>query len=144
MIEDMDTFSYALPTINSSLSILVVDDSSLNRKLLCKLLCAAGYTCEEASDGLIAVEMVRRRMSDWAGPREEYRAILMDFVMPNMDGPTATKEIRDLGYRGPIFGVTGNAMNSDVNYFVGSGADGVLAKPFDFSMFKELLSLETA
>ena len=144
MIEDMDRFSYASPTINSSLSILVVDDSSLNRKLLCKLLCAAGYTCEEASDGLIAVEMVRRRMSDRAGSREEYRAILMDFVMPNMDGPTATKEIRDLGYRGPIFGVTGNAMNSDVNYFVGSGADGVLAKPFDFSMFKELLSLETA
>ena len=62
----------------------------------------------------------------------------MDFVMPNMDGPTATKAIRHLGYRGPIFGVTGNALDSDVNYFVRSGANGVLAKPFDFAAFKLL------
>ena len=82
--------------------------------------------------------MVKTRTSDWAGAREEYHAILMDFVMPNMDGPTATKAIRHLGYRGPIFGVTGNALDSDVNYFVRSGANGVLAKPFDFSAFKEL------
>ena len=128
----------------SSLTILVVDDSTLNRKLLCKLLCSAGYTCVEASDGLIALEMVKTRISDCAGPREEYHAILMDFVMPNMDGPTATKAIRHLGYRGPIFGVTGNALDSDVNYFVRSGANGVLAKPFDSAAFNELLRFSTA
>ena len=59
----------------------------------------------------------------------------MDFVMPNMDGPAATKAIRHLGYCGPIFGVTGNALDSDVNYFVRCGANGVLAKPFDFAAF---------
>ena len=63
--------------------------------------------------------------------------------MPNMDGPTATKAIRHLGYRGPIFGVTGNALDSDVNYFVQSGANGVLAKPFDFAAFKELIRFAT-
>ena len=137
-IENMDAMiTSSTPT--SVQAILVVDDSTLNRKLLCKLLSSAGYTCEEASDGLIAVEMVKTRISDFTGPREEYHAILMDFVMPNMDGPTATKAIRHLGYHGPIFGVTGNALDNDVNYFVRSGANGVLAKPFDFAAFKELL-----
>jgi signal transduction histidine kinase len=119
--------------------ILVVDDSGLNRKLLCKLLRASGHTCEEASDGLSAVEKVRARMARGAGGTSSYDAILMDFVMPNMDGPTATEAIRGLGYSGPIFGVTGNALGSDVTYFINHGADAVLAKPFDLELFKQLM-----
>ena len=64
-----------------------------------------------------------------------YSAILMDFVMPNMDGPTATKEIRSLGYTAPIFGVTGNTLDSDVGHFLQNGANRVLAKPFDINAF---------
>ena len=119
--------------------ILVVDDSSLNRKLLCKLLSASGHTCEVAADGLGAVEKVKARMACGVGGTPSYDAILMDFVMPNMDGPTATETIRGLGYSGPIFGVTGNALGTDVNYFISHGADAVLAKPFDFKLFKQLM-----
>ena len=64
-----------------------------------------------------------------------YSAILMDFVMPNMDGPTATKEIRALGYTAPIYGVTGNTLDTDVEFFIESGADKVLPKPFDKGIF---------
>ena len=64
-----------------------------------------------------------------------YSAILMDFVMPNMDGPTATKEIRSLGYTGLIFGVTGNTLVADIDYFIASGANQVLAKPLDMDVF---------
>lgn len=122
-----------------SYDVLVVDDSGLNRKLLCKLFRAAGHSCEEACDGLVAIEKVEKKMVLGPELNPTYDAILMDYVMPNMDGPSATQIIRDLGYRGPIFGVTGNALDSDVNHFRRCGADAVLAKPFDFIRFQQLM-----
>ena len=96
-------------------SLLVVDDSRLNRKMLVKCLTADGHVCFESADGLEAISVVKERM-DYAngGHAQPFDAILMDFIMPNMDGPTATKEIRDLGYKAPIFGVTGNGK---FNYY---------------------------
>ena len=132
------------PVTNSGVAydILVVDDSSLNRKMLCRLLRTAGYTCDEANDGESAVEKVKARIESGIGGEMKgfYDAILMDFVMPVMDGPTATQAIRSLGYSDPIFGVTGNALDSDINYFVKCGATAVLIKPFDFNLFKRLMN----
>ena len=119
--------------------VLVVDDSSLNRKMLCKLLLTLKCTMEEADDGVKAVEKVRARMAQSTGLNRMYDVILMDFVMPNMDGPTATQTIRALGYSGPILGVTGNTLGSDVNHFIQCGANAVLPKPFDLSLFKVLM-----
>jgi CheY-like chemotaxis protein len=91
------------------LQLLVVDDSRLNRKMILKCLRADGHTCFEAEDGLEAIAMVKERIGHGTGGHgRPFDAVLMDFVMPNMDGPTATKEIRALGYTAPIFGVTGN------------------------------------
>ena len=112
--------------------LLIVDDSPLNRKMLQRIFREAGHTCDEAADGLIAVAKVKEIMSSDA---KAYTAILMDFVMPNMDGPTATKEIRALGYTAPIFGVTGNTLDSDIDYFIDSGANSVIAKPLDMKNF---------
>jgi signal transduction histidine kinase len=89
--------------------LLVVDDSRLNRKMLLKCLKANGHTCWEAEDGVEAVAAVEKRMRDRL--LEPFDAILMDFVMPNMDGPEATQKIRALGYKGLIFGVTGNGTS---------------------------------
>ena len=61
-----------------------------------------------------------------AAPALMYDAILMDFVMPRMDGPTATKAIRAMGCDIPIFGVTGNGMKEDIDHFIAHGATGVL------------------
>ena len=52
----------------------------------------------------------------------------MDFVMTNMDEPTATREIRASGYTAPIFGVTGNDLSTDIEYFMANGVDNVLLK----------------
>ena len=116
------------------LHLLIVDDSFLNRKMLLRTFRAAGHECDEAVDGLEAVEKIKIIMSS---PQGRYSVVLMDFVMPNMDGPTATKEIRALGYTAPIYGVTGNTLKSDVDYFLSKGADKVLAKPLNVDMFNE-------
>ena len=127
--------------------LLLVDDSSLNRKMLGKVFRLAGYLCDEAFDGVSAVEKVKQRMmeveaqeTDEGGRRKRhYDAILMDFVMPIMDGPTATSVIRSLGFTNSIFGVTGNTLDSDIQYFISKGVNAVLPKPFDFIHFKQLM-----
>ena len=89
--------------------MLVVDDSRLNRKMLLKCLRADGHTCTETEDGLQAIERVEERVDlSNEGHGKPFNAILMDFIMPNMDGPTTTKEIRSMNYLGAIFRVTGN------------------------------------
>ena len=161
------------------MTILVVDDSRLNRKMLIKclqsdgkkivsartiaiaieeiflflftcILCydwtslplmwyiycfyITGHTCEEAEDGYGAIEKVKEKLALAPGGRS-YDAILMDFVMPNMDGPTATKEIRAMGYTAPIFGVTGNGLPTDIDYFMSCGVNEVLLKPLNVADF---------
>jgi signal transduction histidine kinase/CheY-like chemotaxis protein len=114
-----ETIAYDSGQSLSAYDILVVDDSRLNRKMLLRCLRADGHVCSEAADGLEAVMAVREKI-DYAngGQGRPFDVILMDFVMPNMDGPTATKEIRAMGYTAPIFGLTGKGtqgmMCSDI------------------------------
>ena len=62
----------------------------------------------------------------------------MDFIMPNMDGPTATREIRRLGSRGRIVGLTGQLLPEEVALFLQSGVNEVLGKPLNMSRLKEI------
>ena len=68
-----------------------------------------------------------------------YDAILMDFVMPVMDGPDATKAIRELDYGGPIIGCTGNTLHRDLQRFHDSGCDRVIGKPFGVEVFHQYM-----
>jgi signal transduction histidine kinase len=119
--------------------LLVVDDSRLNRKMLCKILRGAGCLCDEAEDGLQAIEIVKQKMSHPIVSKRHYDAILMDYIMPQLDGPTATKRIRAMNYTAPILGVTGNALDSDVDYFIGCGANKIFSKPFDLTDFLDYM-----
>ena len=56
-----------------------------------------------------------------------------------MDGPTATRTIRDMGYSGRIFGVTGVTSAADVTTFTDSGVNRVLVKPFTLNDFHSAL-----
>ena len=118
--------------------ILIVDDSALNRKMMRRYFTTCGHTCYEATDGKHAVSQVKERLRSNSG-KKTFDAVLMDFVMPVMDGPTACKAIRALGYKSLIFGVTGNNRERDVEFFVNSGADVVLSKPFDTDKFQQCM-----
>ena len=139
MKSNLSEFSKKIKKNVISYNLLVVDDSRLNRKMLCKILRNEGHVCEEAEDGLIAIQKIKDRMSNREAnctiKGTTYDAILMDYVMPNMDGPTATKEICALGYQGLIFGVTGNALDSDIEYFISCGAVKIFTKPLNVMEF---------
>jgi len=113
------------------ISVLLVDDAGSNRKMVSRVLDKSLFSVEEAEDGLVALSKVNQMMESGECP---FDVILMDFMMPTMDGPTATRAIRGLGYKGIIIGVTGNSAPQDILLFTSSGADLVLSKPLDVDL----------
>ncbi|CAM9392814.1 unnamed protein product, partial [Ectocarpus fasciculatus] len=111
--------------------VLVVDDVASNRKIVCRMLRKRGYICEEAKDGKEAIEVIEEKKDS-----SFFACVLMDFEMPIMNGPQATAALRALGYRIPIYGLTGNVMVDDIEFFLHHGADQVLTKPFQISEFE--------
>ena len=102
----------------------------MNRKMLCKLLEGYSNCIDTAENGAVAVEFVWRSMEEDI----PFDLVLMDYQMPVMDGPSAAKAMREMGYKGPIIGVTGNVLASHVKTFVYHGANAVLPKPLDIDV----------
>ncbi|WP_431855034.1 ATP-binding protein [Azospirillum sp.] len=105
--------------------ILVVEDVPMNRELVVHLLTSAGYAVDVAEDGVEAVAAARRMA---------YDLVLMDSVMPNMDGIDATRAIRALppphGTM-PILALSASILPDDVQRFLDAGMNGHVAKPID-------------
>lgn len=120
----------------SSLTALVVDDCALNRKMLIRTLVEKKFTnVTEATDGKVAIQLVANEIAN----HRTYDLIFMDLYMPNMDGPSAVRLIRERGYTGLIVGVTGDSSDDVVNKFETCGADTVLPKPFDMGKLDVLI-----
>jgi CheY-like chemotaxis protein len=116
--------------------ILVVDDVPMNRRMARRLLESRGSTCEEAVDGADAVERLRLSVSSSQG----FDIVLMDYQMPNLDGPGAARRMRsEVGYGGLIIGLTGNAEEREVENYKAHGANHVLVKPFDLDAFDQIV-----
>jgi signal transduction histidine kinase/CheY-like chemotaxis protein len=112
-----------------ALDILVAEDDEINRMVIAGLLDPHGHRVTFATDGDAALQAVQRR-----GAAEPFDVILMDAMMPGMDGPTATARIRALGGaagRTPIVALTANAMVGDRERYLAVGMDGYVSKPID-------------
>ena len=124
----------------ASLKILIVDDSSMVRKMTVKLLASLAHNCDVAHDGDHALTKVRESLREGV----DYDVILMDNQMPSMMGFEATRLIRQSGFLGIILGVTGNALDSDVQQFLTNGADDVIVKPLTKENFGKTLKAHIA
>jgi CheY-like chemotaxis protein len=110
------------------LSVLIVDDSAMVRRVTSKLLAGLGHSVVEACDGDKAVDLVASGV--------HFDVILMDNEMPVMTGVEATQIIRKtLGYKGLILGVTGNALEEDIAEFTAAGVTKVVLKPITKEIF---------
>ena len=107
--------------------ILLAEDVSMNRKAMTRLLERAGLICDAVEDGRQAVETFERSKPG------EYDAILMDILMPNMNGRNATRAIRAMSRPDarsiPIFALSANALPEDIQKSVDAGMDLHLSKP---------------
>ena len=122
---------------NEKLSILLVEDNELNQKLMKISLTRYNYSVTVAVNGYEGVQRFKSQKFD---------LILMDIMMPVMDGYEATKEIRNIEsqnpdtVRTPIIAFTANTINNDRAKCVRGGMDDILEKPFDISKFRDVLT----
>lgn len=103
--------------------VLVADDSPTQQRLIRAPFEADGYEIVTANDGVEAVARVEER--------EDLVLVVLDVVMPNMNGFQACKRIRKLRPNLPIILLTTKDQKSDEFYGLRQGADLYMTKPFD-------------
>ncbi|KAG1765848.1 HSF-type DNA-binding-domain-containing protein [Suillus placidus] len=101
--------------------VLLVDDDAVSRRLSSKFLQVFGCMIDVAVDGVGAVNKMNL---------EKYDLVLMDIVMPKMDGVSATNLIRQFDHMTPIISMTSNSKPSEIMTYYSSGMNDILPKPF--------------
>jgi signal transduction histidine kinase/CheY-like chemotaxis protein len=122
-----------LPVTAFTARILLVEDNRVNQELGIGMLQSMGCAADVAADGQAAVE---------ACANHSYDLVLMDCMMPLMDGYEATRQIRarETGEnRTPIVAMTANAMKGDRELCLAAGMDDYLAKPFSIEQLDRVL-----
>jgi PAS domain S-box-containing protein len=104
--------------------VLVVDDSDVNREVASRTLALQGAVVSSACDGRQAVELLARSPA-------AFDIVLMDVQMPVVDGPEATRRIRnELGLTLPILALSAGTLESETELALAAGMDGFVSKPF--------------
>ncbi|BBN80071.1 hypothetical protein PA25_00560 [Pseudoalteromonas sp. A25] len=121
----------------SNLDVLLVEDNKVNQTVALKLLSRFGINAQCKEDGLQATEHLKER-------KRPYDVILMDCLMPELDGYQATHLIRSGGVgeqhkHTPIIALTANAMQGDRQKCLAAGMDDYVSKPIKVNELEEKL-----
>jgi PAS domain S-box-containing protein len=125
------------PEFTEKLSILLVEDNSLNQILAKKVLGDWNWDVDVAENGLVALEKVEKN---------KYDLVLMDIQMPEMDGYEATRRIRKSGDAAfsniPIIAMTAHALAGEAEKCINVGMNDYISKPFDKKvLYTKILSV---
>jgi CheY-like chemotaxis protein len=119
----------------SEIRVLIVDDNFVNRRVLSYALLRYKVETDEAENGLIALEKYKNK---------NYDLILMDIMMPEMDGLEATSKIRDYEKTTGIFpalivAISANFQDEDRDEYMSHGLNEIFKKPVDFKELDKYL-----
>lgn len=120
---------------NTGLKVLVVEDNTINQRLAVGMLQALGHTGVVVGDGEKALMALGKLKFD---------LVLMDVMMPVMDGMQALKELRDReavhGGHMPVIMATAHTEPEERTRFRKAGADGFVAKPIELDVLRTELA----
>lgn len=123
--------------ILDGVKILVAEDNDLNAEIVVEMLSMQGAVAVRADNGKKALEVFKDSGTD------EFKVILMDIMMPEMNGLEATRAIRALERKDaagiPIIAMTANAFKQDEEDAMKAGMSGFLSKPIDVTKLFEVL-----
>src|SRR5690554_3530028 len=120
----------------NGISLLLVEDNVLNQKLIFLTLSKYGFEIDIANNGQEALNKLNGK---------KYDIVLMDLMMPVMDGLEATRQIRQKekesgsSDRNLIIGLTANTYDADRDRCISEGMDEYMTKPFDIDRFSEIV-----
>jgi len=120
---------------NSTLKILLADDSPVNRKVAEHLLAQMGYTIDMVVDGLEVIEAIQQK---------QYDVILMDIKMPNLDGVETTHRIREMlteNKQPRIVAMTADAISGGRERYLALGMDDYISKPVRTEELAQVLNI---
>ncbi|CAN2047633.1 serine/threonine-protein kinase RsbW [Candidatus Magnetomoraceae bacterium gMMP-1] len=110
--------------------VLIVDDNPFNRKLLSEILKSHNYSLDEAKNGNEAIDRILEK---------SYQVIIMDMLMPGIDGFETTKKIREIGITTPVIAHTSMSMKQDQRRCKEAGCNDFLPKPINIDNLLKLL-----
>lgn len=106
------------------LKILLVEDDELIGSALFEALVAHHYAVDVAADGQVGLELATTF---------DYDLILLDWLIPKLDGISLCRQLRSKGYQKPILLLTAKDSNTDIVQGLDAGADDYIVKPYDLS-----------
>ncbi|MGE0084534.1 MAG: ATP-binding protein [Desulfococcaceae bacterium] len=135
--EKESVFHSAFSIQNSSLNILLAEDNIFNQKVVLAILKKFNFAADIACNGREAVEILREK---------SYDLVLMDVQMPEMDGITATRMIRNPGSgvlnpHIPIVAMTANVTKEDRQKCLDAGMNDYISKPLDSEKLISMISV---